>query len=340
MKDQIASVLDGRASFAVLCAHVEDIEPLLPDGCAHLMPTDGPYCGVVGDSWDNAWRDEASFLDWKVARYRAWRRILAPRGTLYDFASPTLAARVEVACRENFAVFNHIVWDKPGSVAAARYGTEHLRGFVEKSERIIVADDGGREATEYLRAECARLDISPEELSGLLGFKATAGSVAPRRYLSVNGFAPIDRAKYSVLQTTTGGFGRSWESLYRPFAVGLADELTDVWRFDPVPPYEGKHACEKPRSMAGHIIGASSRPGDLVLVFFSGSGVFAAEALAQGRRVIAVEADPYWAERTRAACAIAAETGIADIKRAARTTPRASKLGDDRQLGLNLGAAP
>ena len=42
---------------------------------------------------------DAAFLNWKRKRYAAWKRILASNGTLYDFASPQMGARVEVACR-------------------------------------------------------------------------------------------------------------------------------------------------------------------------------------------------------------------------------------------------
>jgi hypothetical protein len=56
---EIQDVLSGRARYTVLCARVESIEPLLPDGCASLMPVDGPYHGQKGDPWDNQQRAAA-----------------------------------------------------------------------------------------------------------------------------------------------------------------------------------------------------------------------------------------------------------------------------------------
>lgn len=307
---EIDAVLGGVKSFAVVCARVEDVESLLPDGCANLMPIDGPYHGVKGDGWDNEHRSDADFLRWKGERYAAWKRILASNGTLYDFASPRMGARVEVACCEYFAVIANIVWNKladyppgdPRGTAWKARDASSMRGPFPYSERIVMADDGGRGAVEYLRSECTRLGITAPELSGLLGFKPTGGSIAPRRYLSVNGFAPIERHAYTDLARKTGGFARSWESLYRPFNVTAEDQYTDVWTYPTVPHRRDKHPCEKPEAMARDIVRISSRPGDLVLVFFSGSGVFAAEALKQGRRAIAVEMDPRWAEATRARC--------------------------------------
>lgn len=42
--------------------------------------------------------------------------------------------------------------------------------------------------------------------------------------------------------------------------------------FKPVQWYQGKHPCEKPLDLIRHIIEASSRPGDVVLDTFVGSG--------------------------------------------------------------------
>jgi site-specific DNA-methyltransferase (adenine-specific) len=127
-----------------------------------------------------------------------------------------------------------------------------------------------------------------------------------------------------------------YETLRRPYYLSADVPYTDVWTYDTVQTYEGKHLCEKPRAMAADMIRASSRPDDLVLVFFAGSGVFAAEALAQGRRVIAVEADDHWAQHTRRACEAAAEHGLVDMKRIARTTPRPITTSDQPQLALPI----
>jgi tRNA G37 N-methylase Trm5 len=60
--------------------------------------------------------------------------------------------------------------------------------------------------------------------------------------------------------------------------------------------------------MAKDIVRISSRPNDVVLVFFAGSGIFASEALKQGRRVIAVEMDPHWSGVTLERCLAAVAT--------------------------------
>ena len=55
--------------------------------------------------------------------------------------------------------------------------------------------------------------------------------------------------------------------------------------------------------MMRHIVATSSRPGDLVLDCFAGSGVTGEAALAEGRRVLLCDADEPWAQRSRFRCA-------------------------------------
>ncbi|MBK7356347.1 MAG: hypothetical protein IPI94_10000 [Propionivibrio sp.] len=50
------------------------------------------------------------------------------------------------------------------------------------------------------------------------------------------------------------------------------DQWSDVWDFDPVQAYPGKHPCEKPLPLLCHILNASTKPGAVVFDPFAGSG--------------------------------------------------------------------
>jgi adenine-specific DNA-methyltransferase len=339
----IDDVVAGRSRFASVCARVEDVEPMLPDGCAGLMPIDGPYHGVKPHGWDNEHDDERAFLAWKGERYRVWKRILAPNGTLYDFASPRMGARVEVACREHFEVIANVRWEKErdrGKHAASCKAT--LRSFFPNTETIVVAEQRGAESIEgsgydvacdrirgeetnsirdYLDTERRRAGVSREDCNEACGFIRSAGGMAARHYFSRSQFWLPIREHYERLRLRfdreQGGpfLARSYDDLRaefdaaterarvrvveldhlrRPFFVTADDQYTDVWTYATVPHRKDKHPCEKPRDMARDIVRISSRPGDLVLVLFAGSGVFAEEALRLGRRAIVVEMDPHW----------------------------------------------
>ena len=53
------------------------------------------------------------------------------------------------------------------------------------------------------------------------------------------------------------------------------------------------YATQKPEALLRRIVLASSRPGDLVMDLFSGSGTTAAVAAALGRRFVAADASPF-----------------------------------------------
>lgn len=80
------------------------------------------------------------------------------------------------------------------------------------------------------------------------------------------------------------------------------------WLTAPVVPHQRRirdeqgrvHPAEKPQDVARRLIRASTRPGDVVLDPFAGSGAIGEAALREGRRYIGIELDPVWARAARA----------------------------------------
>lgn len=68
-----------------------------------------------------------------------------------------------------------------------------------------------------------------------------------------------------------------------------------VWTI-PTEPYNGPHHAAFPRELARRCIVAGSRPGDLVLDPFAGTGTTLEVALRHGRRAVGVELSPTYAE--------------------------------------------
>jgi len=66
-----------------------------PDNSVDLVLTDPPYFKVKGDAWDNQWDKPGQFLAWLDTVVEQFARVLRPNGSLYLFASPQMAARVE-----------------------------------------------------------------------------------------------------------------------------------------------------------------------------------------------------------------------------------------------------
>ncbi len=108
---------------------------------------------------------------------------------------------------------------------------------------------------------------------------------------------------------------------------------TDTWWHTIVPTSGDEktgYPTQKPLGILRRIVEASSRPGDLVLDFFAGSGTTGAACLALGRRFVLIDNNPQ-------ALAVMARrfAGVPGIEWA--TTPRARPL--QRCLGCRRGAA-
>jgi site-specific DNA-methyltransferase (adenine-specific) len=88
-----------------------------------------------------------------------------------------------------------------------------------------------------------------------------------------------------------------YENVIRPFIIDGTREFTDVWNFQNVRPYKGKHPAEKPAELLEHAISVTSYPGDIVLDCFAGSGSTAFAALRLGRLSVSIEIDPLLVRR-------------------------------------------
>jgi len=73
-----------------------------------------------------------------------------------------------------------------------------------------------------------------------------------------------------------------------------------------------------------------TRPGDVVLDPFGGSGTTAVAAIAEGRRVVLVEREPRFAEIARQRC----EHVTPDFGTPVRVAAKPAPAADPRQLGL------
>jgi adenine-specific DNA-methyltransferase len=131
---------------AAVLHHGECLEVMrtLPDSSIDAIVTDPPYFKVKADAWDRQWDKPAAFLSWLGTVADEWHRLLKPNGSLYCFASPQMAARVEVLLGERFNVLNSIRWAKPPySTKAEMFRKSDLRSFFPATEAIIFAEHYG-----------------------------------------------------------------------------------------------------------------------------------------------------------------------------------------------------
>jgi adenine-specific DNA-methyltransferase len=320
--------------------HGDCIEQMrtLPDNSVDLIATDPPYYRVKGEAWDRQWETPAAFLSWVDELCREWQRILKPNGSLYVFASPRMAARVEVTIAESFNVINRIRWVKEAGWHN-KTEKEALRGYLSPWEEVIFAEhygvdnmakgEAGYEAKcdelrgfifeslrSYLDGERRRAGFNYRMCNEAIGKPVKGGGMATHYFSApdaVNHFqwALPTREHYESLRRLFNANGgdflrreyddlrREYDDLRRPFAVTADVPYTDVWNFPTVAYYPGKHPCEKPIAMMEHIIRTSSRPGAVVLDCFMGSGSTLVAAQNLGRDAIGIELNESYIEQAR-----------------------------------------
>lgn len=219
-----------------------EVMPQLPDNSVNLILTDPPYFNVKDEEWDRQWKDANSFLSWLDAITCEWQRILKPNGSLYCFASPRMAARVEVKLGDRFNVLNHLIWNKDGRSRAAQTDKDISRIFFPESERIIFAEHYGADniakgvagyeakcselrgfvfepIQKYLESERIKGQITYKQINAAIGKPVNGGGMATHYFSHPS---RVDKCTwqlptfdlYKKLQLAFPGyFTRSYESL-------------------------------------------------------------------------------------------------------------------------------
>lgn len=229
------------AGFEIHHGDALDVLRTMPDNAVDAIVTDPPYFKVKSEAWDRQWDKPQAFLAWIGQLCDEWQRVLKPNGSLYCFASPKMAARVEVTIGERFNVLSQIVWAKPERYYVPPYcGNDKQRTFTPLSERIIFAEHYGADniakgeagyaakcdelrgfvfepLRAYLDGERERAGVSIRQVAEAFQRKTgsrTVTGMAGHWFTSVQWALPTE-ANYNWLRELLGGsfLQRSYEDL-------------------------------------------------------------------------------------------------------------------------------
>jgi len=308
-------------------ADCREVLPHIDGGSVNLICTDPPYFKVKNEWWDRQWDKPDEFLNWIGDLCEAWQRVLAFNGSLYVFASPQMAWGVEGEVRQWFNVINRIAWLKETHTGLhMKTCKEALRSYFPNTELIIFAEQHGADGNAMngagYTAKCDELrGFVFEPLRAYLARERDAAGYTTRKVAeqyqkktgsrTVTGMAWhwFERVQWALptldnyewlraLFNSSGGdyLRREYEDLRRPFTATKERPYTDVWEYETVKAYKGKHPCEKPKQMMDHIVLTSSREGDTVLDCFGGSMRLAESCKEYDRKFVGIEVNEEYCE--------------------------------------------
>jgi DNA modification methylase len=294
--------------------HLDNREGMaqLPDKCANLIISDPPYFEVKG-AFDFVFKSFDEYLRFMEDQAQHYKRILADNGTLFVYGDRKNIAYVQVIFDKYFNLINNLVWNK-GSFMGLE-DSDGLRSFAPCTERILMYGSKAQDLTglqtiekEYvaprnpfaIELKRARIEKGVSinqvaEYGKFYGNVNHGGAVTnwERGYnvplkeqwevLCAN--LPIKRKEYEELR-------KEYEELRRPF--DNAFNLQEVLNFSNEQTTTGAkydHATVKPEKLTRALVLTCSRPNDLVIVPFAGSGTECAMSLKEGRKFIGFETE-------------------------------------------------
>jgi site-specific DNA-methyltransferase (adenine-specific) len=276
----------------------------LDDNSIDLIATDPPYYKVVDADWDKQWTTETDFFQWLEQVMTELARVLKPNGSIYLFAGPHTATKVENAMTKHFTMLNHLYWAKPsGRWNLSR--KEDLRRYFPQTEHILFAESKKKAPFAYepirshLHQAIIDAGITQKQIDQACGIKMSG------HWFGKSQWSMPPEKHYKTIKKLVGNKGKlkSYKQLYqeyrqlrdhsnqarRVFNVTKHVPHTNVWTYPSVQYYPGKHPCEKPLQMMIDIINASSLPGQVVLDCFVGGGSTAVACLKTDRTFIGSE---------------------------------------------------
>ncbi len=297
-----------------------DILPML--GKVDAVITDPPYGKVKGD-FDHEWASRGGMLDDVERWIDAIVPAMKPNATLWWFAWPSLAGRIEDRIARRLNVLSHVVWTKP-TATGLKCQKEALRAPMPVTERILMAEHYGADnmargesgyvakcdelrgfvfepiraylADEWSRAGLNRRDAEEATGTQMASHWFTTSQWAlptAKHYKTLQERANRDggeylRKDYEELRKDYEELRKDYEELRRYFDCRSGDQFTDVWNFK-APTSNHGHPTEKPAPLMHYMVRLSVRQSGSVLDPFMGSGTTGVAAIQLGRSFIGIE---------------------------------------------------
>lgn len=311
---------------AVGCADCLEGLAGLPEHCATLVIAAPPYFRVKGE-FDFAFADRDEFL----ARAERWaaaiERVLSPNGSLVWYCSDKMLGYLQVMLDRRFLFLNSCTIHKRNGIQSALSSVRSARSWLVNDERFLFyASRGGgvsednpavlarnahrqaegmchtrcvRPVIDYLNAERKKAGLTVADICKAFGMRV------PGHWFTYGSqFSPPTRQQYERLRQLANGdtfrkeydtLRKEYDTLRRPFDLHGRRQM-DIFEVtvDSGESARLGHPTVKNWRLTRQLILTSTRPGDLVVVPFAGSGTECAAAAELGRHFAGFEIEPKW----------------------------------------------
>ena len=281
----------------------------LPDKSVQLIIADPPYFEVKG-SFDFVWKSFDDYLKdvekWAIE----CKRVLADNGTIYWYGDAKNIAYSQIIFDKHFNLLNSVVWENTNDHKQQIRFNPDLRTFAPLTERLLVYEKAGQKTggelifeqflkpqnpfSKYLKIEFQNAKITNKEIAQLFPSRTGGLTGCVSNWLNGDNVITEDQyliireyLKFEYLKKPYEELRKEYEELRRPF--NNERFYGDVIR---IPNYETgnhEHDTPKPEKLTRELILISSRPNDLILVPFAGSGTECAMAVKENRNFIGFE---------------------------------------------------
>ena len=265
----------------------------LPDKSVQLIIADPPYYKVKGD-FDFVWKTFDDYL----ADVERWaiecKRVLADNGTLLWYGDRKKIAYSQVIIDKYFNLENTLCWQKSKALMVEMFD---LRTFPERLfERLLLysSKDEKNTFSEYIAKVVTENKIKSKDIQIL--FPSKTGGLTGCVTNWLKGYNIMTEEQYQTLQNSFGCFDRNYADLKNEYDLNRRFfdnklKLTDLLEFTQGNANYDIHDTPKPETLTRALILTCSRPNDLVLVPFAGSGTECAMSAKENRNFIGFEID-------------------------------------------------
>ena len=273
--------------------HCDFLNNSLPDKCANLIIADPPYFEVKGE-FDFIWKSFNDYLKdvekWAVE----CKRILSDNGTVLIYGDAKNIAYTQIIFDKYFKLLNSLVWENTNDHKQQIRFNNDLRTFAPLTERVLMYGQNiepdknvFQPIMDYIKTERIKCGWNYMQMDNYMNIKASSCFWDKQ---TSHEFVIPTKDNWGKLQQT-GFFRKEYEDLRREYE-DLRRPFNNEFHYGDVirlPNYETcdyDHDTIKPEKLTRIFILTCSKPNDLIIIPFAGSGTECAMSVKEGRRCV------------------------------------------------------